>query len=134
MGNESGGGPNFEAAYQAAREIDARFIHYEGMNDVADMDSRMYPSIESMIAQDNEPRNKPFFLCEYAHAMGNAVGNLEEYWDYIVNQSKRMIGGCIWDWVDQGINKPGEAPDRYYFGGSFGDRPNANDVFVVTDW
>ena len=54
MGNESGGGPNFEAAYQAAREIDARFIHYEGMNDVADMDSRMYPSIESMIAQDNE--------------------------------------------------------------------------------
>lgn len=61
MGNESGGGPNFEAAYQAAREIDARFIHYEGMNDVADMDSRMYPSIESMIAQDNEPRNKPFF-------------------------------------------------------------------------
>lgn len=127
MGNESGGGPNFEAAYQAAREIDARFIHYEGMNDVADMDSRMYPSIESMIAQDNEPRNKPFFLCEYAHAMGNAVGNLEEYWDYIVNQSKRMIGGCIWDWVDQGINKPGEAPDRYYFGGSFGDRPNDND-------
>ena len=127
MGNESGGGPNFEAAYQAAREIDARFIHYEGMNDVADMDSRMYPSIESMIAQDNEPRNKPFFLCEYAHAMGNAVGNLEEYWDYIANQSKRMIGGCIWDWVDQGINKPGEAPDRYYFGGSFGDRPNDND-------
>lgn len=127
MGNESGGGPNFEAAYQAAREIDARFIHYEGMNDVADMDSRMYPSIESMIAQDNEPRNKPFFLCEYAHAMGNAVGNLEKYWDYIANQSKRMIGGCIWDWVDQGINKPGEAPDRYYFGGSFGDRPNDND-------
>ena len=80
-----------------------------------------------MIAQDNEPRNKPFFLCEYAHAMGNAVGNLEEYWDYIANQSKRMIGGCIWDWVDQGINKPGEAPDRYYFGGSFGDRPNDND-------
>lgn len=126
-------GPNFEAAYQAAREIDGRFIHYEGMNDVADMDSRMYPSIESMIAQDNEPRNKPFFLCEYAHAMGNAVGNLEEYWDYIANQSKRMIGGCIWDWVDQGINKPGEAPTVIISGAASVIVPTTM-IFVVTDW
>lgn len=127
MGNESGGGRNFEVAYKAAKAIDGRYIHYEGMNDVADMDSRMYPSIESMIEQDKQPRNKPFFLCEYAHAMGNAVGNLEEYWDYIENHSQRMIGGCIWDWVDQGINMPGQASDRYYFGGSFGDRPNDYD-------
>ena len=69
MGNESGGGRNFEATYQAAKAIDDRYIHYEGMNDVADMDSRMYPSIESMIEQDEQPRNKPYFLCEYAHAM-----------------------------------------------------------------
>lgn len=95
MGNESGGGRNFEATYQAAKAIDDRYIHYEGMNDVADMDSRMYPSIESMIEQDEQPRNKPYFLCEYAHAMGNAIGNLEEYWDYIEHHSKRMIGGCI---------------------------------------
>lgn len=111
MGNESGGGRNFEATYQAAKAIDDRYIHYEGMNDVADMDSRMYPSIESMIEQDEQPRNKPYFLCEYAHAMGNAIGNLEEYWD----------------WVDQGINMPGQPADHYYFGGSFGDRPNDND-------
>ena len=127
MGNESGGGRNFEATYQAAKAIDDRYIHYEGMNDVADMDSRMYPSIESMIEQDEQPRNKPYFLCEYAHAMGNAIGNLEEYWDYIEYHSKRMIGGCIWDWVDQGINMPGQPADHYYFGGSFGDRPNDND-------
>ena len=127
MGNESGGGRNFEATYQAAKAIDDRYIHYEGMNDVADMDSRMYPSIESMIEQDEQPRNKPYFLCEYAHAMGNAIGNLEEYWDYIEHHSKRMIGGCIWDWVDQGINMPGQPADHYYFGGSFGDRPNDND-------
>jgi len=127
MGNESGGGRNFEAAYKAAKAIDDRYIHYEGMNDVADMDSRMYPSIESMIEQDEQPRNKPYFLCEYAHAMGNAIGNLEEYWDYIEYHSKRMIGGCIWDWVDQGINMPGQPADHYYFGGSFGDRPNDND-------
>ena len=80
------------------------------MNDVADMDSRMYPSIESMIEQDEQPRNKPYFLCEYAHAMGNAIGNLEEYWDYIEHHSKRMIGGCIWDWVDQGIDMPDSLP------------------------
>lgn len=127
MGNESGGGCNIVAEYNAAKAIDDRFIHYEGMNDQADMDSRMYPSIEGMIKQDEEPRNKPYFLCEYAHAMGNAIGNLEEYWDYIEFKSKRMIGGCIWDWVDQGINMPGEAPNRYYFGGSFGDVPNDND-------
>ena len=127
MGNESGGGRNFEATYRAAKAIDGRYIHYEGMNDVADMDSRMYPSIESMIEQDEQPRHKPYFLCEYAHAMGNAIGNLEEYWDYIEYHSKRMIGGSIWDWVDQGINMPGQPADHYYFGGSFGDRPNDND-------
>ncbi len=127
LGNESGGGCNIIAEYKAVRAIDDRPIHYEGMNDQADIDSRMYPSIESMIEQDKEPRNKPYFLCEYAHAMGNAVGNLEEYWDYIEYHSNRMIGGCIWDWVDQAINKPGETKDRVYFGGSFGDAPNDND-------
>ncbi|MCD8092992.1 MAG: DUF4981 domain-containing protein [Bacteroides sp.] len=127
LGNESGEGCNIVAEYNAARAIDDRPIHYEGMNDQADIDSRMYPSIESMIEQDRAPRNKPYFLCEYAHAMGNAVGNLEEYWDYIEYHSNRMIGGCIWDWVDQGLNKPGEPKDRFYFGGSFGDTPNDND-------
>lgn len=124
MGNESGGGQNFKATYDAARELDDRPIHYEGNNDIADMDSRMYPAIESMRDQDMQDRDKPYFLCEYAHAMGNAIGNLDEYWDYIENKSQRMIGGCIWDWVDQGINKFGELPGRYYFGGGFGDTPN----------
>lgn len=127
LGNESGGGCNAVAEYKAAKAIDDRPIHYEGMNDIADMDSRMYPSIESMVAQDKEPRHKPYFLCEYAHAMGNAVGNLEEYWNYIEYHSNRMIGGCIWDWADQALNKPGEPHDRHYFGGSFGDTPNDND-------
>ena len=127
LGNESGKGCNAVAEYKAARSIDDRPIHYEGMNDVADIDSRMYPSIEAMIEQDKQPRNKPYILCEYAHAMGNGVGNLEEYWDYIEYHSNRMIGGCIWDWVDQGLNKPGEAKNRFYFGGSFGDSPNDND-------
>lgn len=125
LGNESGGGCNIVAEYKAVKNIDnSRPIHYEGMNDLADIDSRMYPSIESMIKQDQENRNKPFFLCEYAHAMGNAVGNLEEYWDYIEYKSNRMIGGCIWDWVDQGINKQGQPSNHYFYGSSFGDQPN----------
>lgn len=127
LGNECGGGDNFRATYAAAKAIDGRFIHYEGMNEIADMDSNMYPSIEYMTNMDKKPNGKPYFLCEYAHAMGNAIGNLEEYWDYIEYKSDRMIGGCIWDWVDQGLNKQGESKDRFYFGGSFGDTPNDND-------
>jgi beta-galactosidase len=127
MGNESGAGNNITAMYKAMKAIDDRIIHYEGMNQQADIDSRMYPSVQSMIDQDRNGNQKPYFLCEYAHAMGNAIGNLAEYWDYIENHSVRMIGGCIWDWVDQGINKQGEPKDHYYFGGSFGDTPNDND-------
>lgn len=128
LGNESGGGCNAVAERDAVKAIDtSRPIHYEGMNDCADMDSRMYPSIETMIAIDKENRAKPFFLCEYAHAMGNSIGNLDEYWDYIEYNSDRMIGGCIWDWVDQAICKPGESDSKLYFGGSFGDTPNDND-------
>lgn len=127
MGNESGGGINIEAEIKAVKQMDSRLVHYEGQNEVADMDSRMYPSLKSMIDQDRNGHQKPFFLCEYAHAMGNAVGNLREYWDYIENHSQRMIGGCIWDFVDQSINKLGEPKDHLYFGGSFGDVPNDND-------
>ncbi len=127
LGNESGGGINTEAEYKAVRALDNRMIHYEGQNEIADMDSRMYPSVKSMIETDRNGNDKPFFLCEYAHAMGNSVGNLREYWDYIENHSERMIGGCIWDFVDQSLNKIGEPEDHLYFGGSFGDVPNDND-------
>ena len=129
MGNESGGGDNFVACKKAIQELDDRLIHYEGMNEVADMDSRMYPNLPNMIRLDQEEslKDRPFFLCEYAHAMGNAIGNLQEYWDYIEFESKRMIGGCIWDWVDQSLCKWGEPTTNMYYGGGFGDYPNDND-------
>ena len=129
MGNECGGGQNFVASKKAIQALDGRLIHYEGMNEVADMDSRMYPSIDHMIQLDRDQRlaDRPFFLCEYAHAMGNAIGNLKEYWDYIEFGSKRMIGGCIWDWVDQSLCKYGEPQTNMYYGGGFGDYPNDND-------
>jgi len=128
MGNEGGSGDNFDAMVMKAKEMDStRPVHYEGKNSVADMDSRMYPSVDDMTRQDQQETDKPYFLCEYAHAMGNALGNFAEYWDYIENRSQRMIGGCIWDWVDQGINKYGESKDRYFYGGDFGDKPNDAD-------
>ena len=128
LGNESGGGINAVAERDAVRQLDnTRPIHYCGMNSCADIDSQMYPSIEGMTRVDREDTDKPYFLCEYAHAMGNAMGNFAEYWDYIENHSERMIGGCIWDWVDQSLYRPGQPHDKMYFGGSFGDVPNDND-------
>jgi beta-galactosidase len=112
MGNEAGPGENFEACREATLALDTtRPIHYERYNQAADIDSCMYPSVEWLENVGNSDSEKPFVMCEYAHAMGNAVGNLQEYWDAIEN-SKRLIGGCIWDWVDQGLRvrdrKPGE--------------------------
>ncbi|MGE5943760.1 MAG: glycoside hydrolase family 2 TIM barrel-domain containing protein, partial [Flavobacteriales bacterium] len=129
LGNEAGTGVNFEACRKAALNLDStRPIHYQGYNKVGDIDSDMYLSVESLDETGAKNDPKPFLMCEYAHAMGNAVGNLQEYWD-VIEKHKRLIGGCIWDWVDQGLKKevPGK-PGEYFFayGGDYGDRP--------TDW
>lgn len=129
LGNEAGPGINFKAASDAVKARDPeRPIHYERYNDVADIASTMYPDVVWFEKEGAKDDPKPFFLCEYAHAMGNSVGNLQEYWDAIYAH-KRLIGGCIWDWADQGLYKeiPGK-PGTYFlaYGGDFGDRP--------TDW
>jgi beta-galactosidase len=129
LGNEAGPGINFEAASAALKKRDpSRPIHYERYNEVADVVSVMYPDVEWFANQGKKDDPKPFFMCEYAHAMGNAVGNLKEYWEAIYAYP-RLIGGCIWDWADQGLYKevPGK-PGEYFlaYGGDFGDRP--------TDW
>lgn len=125
LGNESWEGQNLAAEAEAIRAEDPfRLVHYEMQNELADIDSKMYLSIEQMKEHDRVETDKPFFICEYAHAMGNAIGNLDVYWDFIENHSQRMIGGCIWDWVDQGLVRYGEDKSHYYFGGSFGDYPN----------
>ena len=120
LGNESGDGDCMTNAYQAVKNLDSeRPIHYEGTfnkgytnvsntntNNNSDLYSDMYPTVSSVsekMAGDNT-YGKPYFICEYAHAMGQAVGNLKEYWDAIEGSSA-IIGGCIWDWVDQAIYK-----------------------------
>ena len=117
LGNESGGGKNFGHTYAAVRELDPRPIHYEGASRAgtahSDIYSEMYPLLTEVDDHANgktdtsypyygNTQGQPYFMCEYAHAMGNAVGNLQEYWDAI-ESSKYGIGGCIWDWVDQSI-------------------------------
>ena len=107
LGNESGGGKNFGHTYAAVRALDPRPIHYEGASRAGtahtDIYSEMYPTLTDVDNHANRnSRQQPYFMCEYAHAMGNAVGNLQEYWD-MVESSKYGIGGCIWDWADQSI-------------------------------
>ena len=108
LGNESGGGQNFQATYDCVKRLlpgRDNFVHYEGYNHgekYSDFGSDMYPKVEKVIKQSSGLHGKPYFICEYAHAMGQAVGNLQEYWD-VIEKSTGIAGGCIWDWVDQGI-------------------------------
>lgn len=128
LGNEAGNGDNFWEMRKCAKELDpSRPIHYQGKNEVADIDSHMYPSINSMRSFDQQETDKPYFLCEYVHSMGNAMGNLIEYWDYIENNSQRMIGACVWDWVDQAHTKQGQPDNHFFYGGDYGDVPNDGD-------
>ena len=110
LGNESGFGQNHLAAYSAARALDARPIHYEGATNAGkgsqgtDLWSMMYPTLADIDYICNRNwAGQPGFMCEIAHAMGNAVGNLQDMWDIMEGGSRYGIGGCIWDWVDQSI-------------------------------
>lgn len=110
LGNESGGGKNFLHSYNATASLDTRPIHYEGATrgktPYTDFYSEMYPHLDAVKDfATSDTLNQPYIMCEYAHAMGNAIGNIKEYWDEIEN-GKNAIGGCIWDWVDQSIYFP----------------------------
>ena len=105
MGNEAGNGVNFEACYKWIKQRDpSRPVHYEraGLEDNTDIYCPMYATIEHITQYASSPQRRPLILCEYAHAMGNSVGNLQDYWDAIESHD-RLQGGFIWDWVDQGL-------------------------------
>ena len=155
MGNEAGSGPAFAAATGWAKDYDAsRFIHYEGAQgdptdpnykegeegqkafrgqahanpddpDYVDVLSRMYPEIYQLKAMsESEHIDRPIIMCEYAHAMGNSIGGLGEYWD-LIHSKKNLIGGYIWDMIDQGLEKVDSNGNKFYaYGGDFGDIPN----------
>lgn len=111
IGNESGFGLNIKEAYKAIKALDNRYVHYEGSSaagtkEGTDIMSSMYRWSDEVAARCKDNQfHQPYFMCEYAHAMGNSVGNLREYWQGIIG-SNYGIGGTIWDWVDQGIYDP----------------------------
>jgi beta-galactosidase len=144
LGNEAGNGKNFELMKEAASAIDpTRPIHYEGDYELRESDvfSSMYTPLDALEksgqlqkvkvgdffkkARPEKYRDKPRVLCEYCHAMGNSVGNLQEYWD-VFERYDNMLGGFIWDWVDQGLRKKDAATGKEYwaYGGDYGDKPN----------
>ena len=105
LGNECGAGSNFSTTYNTCKNLDSRFVHYEGNMSYSDLGSSMYPPVSDVSSRRSGYSGKPYFICEYAHAMGQAVGNLKEYWDQIEG-STGIIGACIWDWVDQSVYDP----------------------------
>ncbi len=127
MGNEAGPGDNFKAAYQAMRAFDTlRPIQYERNNDISDIGCRQYPDIPWVrkVATGKADVKYPYHINEYAHSMGNAVGDLERYWD-AMESTNFFIGGAIWDWVDQSMYNWTKDGTRYLaYGGDFGDTPN----------
>lgn len=160
LGNESGTGPALAAAAAWIKDYDSsKFIHYEGAqgdpNNPAyienagftsnnwpsmanptdpayvDVISRMYPDHEQLINLANSPHiNRPIVMCEYMHAMGNSMGGLGEFWD-IIRAKPNLIGGFIWDMVDQGLEKKDPNGNIFYaYGGDFGDVPNDHNFCI----
>lgn len=131
LGNENGDrNVNFFAALEAVKKVDpTRPVHYEpfgiGEGNPAGIDSRMYtgPAEVEKIAQDTK-FTKPFYLCEYAHAMFNSMGSVEEY-NALFDKYPALLGGAIWEYQDQGIyNRRDPNHPIIAFGGGFGEIPN----------
>ena len=128
LGNESGHGPNHAAMADWIHANEpTRPVHYESAayEPYVDVVSTMYPSLDKLtMMAERDDDQRPVFMCEYAHAMGNSCGNLQEYWD-LIRSNKRLIGGCVWDWVDQGLRKVDEQGVSYFaYGGDYDDVPN----------
>lgn len=140
LGNESGYGPNHDAAAGWVRGFDrSRLLHYEGAfpahdrkfwlegRHATDVLCPMYSNLQSLIEYAVESRDpRPLILCEYSHAMGNSNGSLSDYWALFEKYRHRGLqGGYIWEWVDHGIlQKTPDGREYWAYGGDFGDVPN----------
>ncbi len=126
LGNESGNGVNFQATYAYLKGIDStRPVQYEQAHfeENTDIICPMYMRMEQMenyAQSDNGNPGRPLIQCEYAHAMGNSVGNFQDYWN-LIEKYDALQGGFIWDWVDQGIlTHTGDGREYWSYGGDFG--------------
>ena len=130
LGNEAGDGHNFLNNYKWTKERDAtRPVQYERAEKSTNTTERhtdivcpMYARIEEIEAYARDEKNdRPLILCEYAHAMGNSTGNLQDYWD-VIEKYPKLQGAFVWDWVDQGILQTDESGEKYWaYGGDFGE-------------
>lgn len=145
LGNEVGYGNDSKLMREAARAADPqkRPINYADMNLAADVDSQTYPTIEWLYQHVADkavrkgehgeigtvdqhgpyPSGKAFLANEYAHAHGNSLGNLQDYWD-VYEKFPMLLGGFIWEWSDQALYKTIDGKRELVYGGDFGDYPN----------
>lgn len=141
LGNEAGYGDAFTDARALIRSLDPRPVQYADMNAAADFDTQTYPDCQwlldyvagtavrkgehgeatSLRQHGPQPSDKPFFMNEYAHAMGNSTGNLVDYWR-VIESNPCLIGGFVWEWCDHALDRNGHASAAY--GGDFNDAPN----------
>ncbi len=105
LGNECGSGSNFSSCRNKVTSLDDRKIHLECNQSYSDLGSNMYPTVDAVSQNSSGLNNKPYFICEYDHAMGNSLGALKDFQNAI-ESSTGIIGGAIWDWVDQAIYDP----------------------------
>jgi beta-galactosidase len=134
LGNEAGDGINFQNTYQWVKNRDhSRPVQYEraGLNAHTDIYCPMYPGISHMIDYAQNNPDRPLIMCEYAHAMGNSCGGLQDYWNAIETYPA-LQGGCIWDWVDQGLRET-DSNGRMYFtyGGDYGTSMPSDNSFCL---
>lgn len=130
LGNESYAGDVFRAMYRHAHDIDPnRPVHYEGVthnrdyDDVSDIETYMYVHADAVEEYLKNDPKKPYLSCEYMHAMGNSVGNMDEY--TALERYPHYQGGFIWDFIDQAIlARQSDGTERLCYGGDFGDRPS----------
>jgi len=131
-GNESGNGNNFQYVENAIKALDrTRLTHYEGNSQWADVSSTMYANVNSIRnigeSRMSEARPRPHIQCENSHAMGNAMGNVREFFN-LYEKYPALTGEFIWDWKDQGLKMPvpnSTKGETYWaYGGDFGDNPN----------
>ena len=137
LGNEGGIGPNIQAMYDKVKSFDSSFLpFYDCHPRYSSLYDEGYPTPKMMKENAVRVTDKPYIAREYAHAMGNSMGNFKEYWDVIYADSS-IAGAAIWDWVDQGLAKPKDGSkmrlssslqlhdDEFWaYGGDFGDMPN----------
>ncbi len=134
LGNEAGNGICFEKTYDYLKsKNDGRPVQYEraGRSSNTDIICPMYSKIGALKSFGKKNHDRPLIMCEYAHAMGNSTGNLQDYWD-VIEQYENLQGGFIWDWVDQGLRKTdSEGVDYFAYGGDYGENMPSDGNFCA---